>query len=140
MNFGDILENWEKQKPKNRIYDKDADESKDLSDSKTLREINHKRRTRLLRQRPDAAIDLHGLSSNEAWNALNAFFSESRQKGCEKVLIIHGKGNHLASSLTNAGVLRDLSKRFIESCPIAGENGICSSREGGTGATWVILK
>jgi len=151
MDFGDILDNWEKLKPENRVYDKDtgasaasgltgSNRSAAGGDFEALRKINHKRRIRLLHKRPEAALDLHGLTCEEAWTALQNFFGNSRQKGLEKVLIIHGKGNHWASDSSNAGVLRDLSRRFIETCPFAGESGNPSAKEGGSGATWVILK
>ena len=141
MNFGDILDRWEKQTPKNRIYDKDiAGLDSAVSCDSTLRKEKHKRRVRLLGKKPDAAIDLHGLNCDEAWAALDNFFENSRQEGFEKVLVIHGKGNHNDPASPNARALRDLSRRFIESCPFAGENGVCSARDGGSGATWVILK
>ena len=123
MNFGDILDKWEKQS--GELYDKDA-LPKETASSRG------ERRSRLLRKKPDEQIDLHGLNQEEAWIALETFFENSRRQGNEKVLIVHGKGN--------PGVLRELSRRFIEACPFAGESGFGSSREGGTGATWVILK
>jgi len=166
VDFGDILKKWEKQTGRARgergtspalnglldmteIYDKDAALEKErnagLSSGTSLR---GERRYRLLRKKPDDLIDLHGLNRDDAWNALEAFFENSRRNGCEKVLIIHGKGNHGTRAMYNAplneglseGALRDLSRRFVELCPFAGESGYSSAREGGTGATWVILK
>jgi DNA-nicking Smr family endonuclease len=136
VNFRDILEKWEKQTPENRVYNKDAAaygayNGGGFNGNKTAAE----RRTRLRRKKPDAFIDLHGLNVEEAWITLQAFFEDSRKKGLEKILVIHGKGNHW-----NEGILRDLSRRFIESCSYAGESGYCHARDGGTGATWVILK
>ena len=141
MNFADILDRWEKQSPENMLYDEQT-KSKDSSsiDLEALRKEKTKRRVRLLRKKPDATVDLHGLNSEEAWITLDSFFYDSREKGLEKVLIIHGKGNHSGSALSNPGVLRDLSRRFIESCPFAGESGNSSAKDGGSGATWVILK
>ena len=129
MDFGDILEKWERQTANpNKVYDKDA-----ASFNDTL--LRGERRSRLLRKKPDASIDLHGFNRDEAWTALETFFQNSRINGFEKVMIIHGKGNH-----GNEGALRELSRRFIETCSFAGESGYSSAREGGTGATWVILK
>ena len=143
MNFGDILEKWEKQTPGNTIYYKDEG-NLGLSFRRASypgpdgprRFAAAERRNRLLRKKPDASVDLHGFDSGEAWAALQIFFEESLSKGLEKVLIIHGKGNHW----NGEGVLRDLSRRFIESCSYAGESGHCRAKDGGTGATWVILK
>ena len=159
MNFGDILDKWENKTPGNRVYNKGAEA---LEEKNPLGE----RRSRLLRKKPDAHIDLHGLNGDEAWSALEIFFERSRRDGLEKLLIIHGKGNHKSPSRSRAdyrsagggdsrsserlserssersseSVLREISRHFIESCSFAGESGYCSAREGGTGSTWVILK
>jgi DNA-nicking Smr family endonuclease len=111
------------------IYDKDAEEMESPSQA-------GERRRRLLHKRPDAVIDLHGLSQDEAWTGLEDFFRVSKQKGLEKVLIIHGKGSHAGSE----GILRELVRRFIEVCPLAGESGHSHASAGGSGATWAILK
>jgi len=143
VNFGDILEKWEKQSVKERnesVYNKDLAYSREESGGRASG--RGERRSRLLRKTPDASIDLHGLTGDEAWTALETFFENSRSKGCEKLLIIHGKGSHHMNGppLQGEGVLRELSRRFIEVCSFAGESGYSSAREGGTGATWVILK
>jgi DNA-nicking Smr family endonuclease len=156
MNFGDILDEWDRQTAgaagkkaspgsivsaaeeynplnawltRNGVYDKDA----------AARE-NHpqagKRRRRLRRQRPDAVIDLHGLTQDEAWTAMEIFFEDSRLKNFEKVMVIHGKGIHSARE----AVLAEVCRKFIEACSFAGESGHGSAAEGGRGATWVLLK
>jgi len=148
VDFGDILNKWEKQSAAHHeVYDKDAQTPpEENSDCKSRGE----RRSRLLHKRPDASIDLHGLSSDESWAALETFFENSRRDGFEKLLVIHGKGNHRNSassnngssnnSSTDEGVLKELTRRFIENCLFAGESGSSPAREGGAGATWVILK
>jgi DNA-nicking Smr family endonuclease len=141
MDFGAILDKWERQTPGNTFFDKDA-----LNEGAGAGgRVSGERRSRLLRKKPDAYIDLHGLTREEAWSSLEVFFENSRNKGFEKVQIIHGKGSHGSSAGISAfycdeGTLRDLSRRFIEICSLAGENGYCPAREGGSGATWVILK
>ena len=131
MDFGAILDKWEKKTPSNAVYQKEVEESGEKN-------ILAERRSRLLRKKPDAFIDLHGLTVDQAWTALETFFEDSRSKGFEKVLIIHGKGNHLSGG--NEGALKSLSRRFIENCSTAGESGQNTARDGGSGATWVILK
>ena len=135
MDFGAILEKWEKQnaKTQNEIYDRDSAPRK--FDVMKVGE----RRSRLLRKSPDDHIDLHGLNRDEAWIALENFFENSRRKGHEKILIIHGKGNH-GASVQGEAALKELSRRFIETCSFAGESWHGSAKDGGTGATWVILK
>ena len=136
MGFGDILAEWEKKNAGNITHNNLVD--KDLGSSGGKNNSGEKR-SRLLRKRPDASIDLHNLKREEAWTALDTFFEDSARKGYEKVLIIHGKGNHTGFAY-GEGVLRDLVRQFIESCSHAGESGHCSNREGGRGATWVLLK
>jgi len=124
MNFGDILNKWSEG-----IYDKDAEEGE-----KTVNTQENRRR--LKNKKPDAEIDIHGLNRDEAWLTLETFFNESKTKGCEKILIIHGKGNHSAGE----AVLKRMVLEFIEHCPIAGESGRGKAVAGGEGATWVLLK
>ncbi|MDR2783411.1 MAG: Smr/MutS family protein [Treponema sp.] len=110
------------------IYDKDADTEVVYSAAEN--------RARLLRKRPDAVIDLHNLTQDKAWKALEDFFQECLAQKLEKVLIIHGKGNH-----SNGGeVLKHLVQKFIEKNPCADESGYNPAKTGGSGATWVILK
>jgi DNA-nicking Smr family endonuclease len=126
MDFGNIKDAWLE---KNGIPDKDAEIGEKQPSSQD-------RRRRLLRKEPDATIDLHAMTQEEAWIALDTFFLAGQQQGFEKLLVIHGKGNHPGSE----GVLKDLTRKFIENCPFAGESGHGSAAEGGSGATWVLLK
>ena len=131
MDFGSILDKWEKKSSQNVVKDKDKEII--LSGDK---EGKKERRSRLLKKKPDAVIDLHGLTQEEAWISLDVFFGNSLKTGFEKIQVIHGKGD----PPNNEAVLRLLTKRFIENCRFAGESAYCSAKEGGTGATWVILK
>ena len=127
MNFGDILNKWENQS--NEVYDKDAEE-----ENKTV--SAQEKRRRLKNKKPDAEVDIHGQSRDEAWQTLETFFRESKSAGHEKLLIIHGKGNHS----TGEAVLKRMVLEFIEHCPFAGESGKGKAATGGEGATWVLLK
>lgn len=162
MNFGDILDKWEKQNSggshagglaggvdnglpgaeppqsvkavdawirKNGVYDKDA-EDEDAEQNAA------ERRRRLRQKKPDAALDIHGLTRDEAWEALERFFNESKSQGFEKLLVIHGKGNHSIGE----SVLKKSVREFIERCPFAGESGQGKAATGGEGATWILLK
>lgn len=114
---------------RHEVYDKDADGETDRLRPGELRR-------RLLRKRPDAVIDLHGLTQHEAWTALDAFFQDARRRGFEKVSVIHGKGNHSLGE----GVLKQVVKQYLERSPVAGERGHGNAEDGGAGATWVLLK
>jgi len=94
------------------------------------------KRRRLRAKKCEAVIDLHGLTRDEAWTRLESFFGDCRRKGLEKILIIHGKGTH---SVENP-VLRRMVSAFLEQNIHAGESGVSSKDDGGSGSTWVILK
>jgi len=126
MNFGDILNKWEKN---NGIYDKDMETG-------SAQASPQERRSRLKNKKPDAQLDIHGLNRDEAWTTLEIFFNDSKAKGLEKLLIIHGKGNHSSGE----AVLKRTVMEFIEYCPFAGESGRGKAVTGGEGATWVLLK
>jgi len=155
VNFGDILDRWERgqygkesmshngssgvtrtsQKNvmeiwlgENKVYDKDANARKEPSPGE------HRRR--LLHIQPDEILDIHGLTSDKAWLSLDLFFTRARSCGFEKLRIIHGKGNNSQGE----AVLGHIVRKFIEQCSFAGESGYEKAANGGTGATWVLLK
>ena len=158
MDFGDILDQWEKRGPEinkkknpadipakpdsqpkpnptaawiriNGIYDKDAE-----NETNTQNPAEYRRRLRS--KKPDATLDIHGLTSDEAWESLEHFFDSAKNRGLEKLLIIHGKGNHSKGD----AVLGRTVRVFIEQHPLAGESGHEKAAGGGSGATWVLLK
>ena len=95
-------------------------------------------RNYLLNMKPEARLDLHGLHQVEAEDSLNRFITECKAKGLRKVIIIHGKGIHTSGS---DPVLGELVRRFIEHDKRCGASGHPKTKaEGGTGATWVLLK
>jgi DNA-nicking Smr family endonuclease len=139
VNFGDILDQWG-----SGIIDKDAEGPEETGGSSLADQNIHwnrgeppaQKRRRLHLKKPDATIDIHGLTRDEAWNSLELFFKEAKSQGFEKLLIIHGKGNHSEGE----AVLKRSTREFIERCPFAGESGHGNAVSGGSGATWVLLK
>ena len=157
MDFGDILDRWDSRKPvqaekhnepdvahggkvqaqrvnpieawirSNGIFDKDQQPS--CNDST---KAEHRRRLHL--KKPDAIIDIHGQTRDEAWETMEQFFGNSKRQGFEKILVIHGKGIHSQGE----AVLKKSVREFIERCPFAGESG--QDKTGGSGATWVLIK
>jgi DNA-nicking Smr family endonuclease len=93
-------------------------------------------RERLARLRPEASIDLHGMTTEAAMDGLRLFLDDSRRKGMRKVLIIHGKGVHSEGD----PVLKRAVLRFLERYPGAGRSGAADRDSGGGGATWLILR
>lgn len=153
MDFGDVLEKWdlsEKQKKRDN-----ADQSKGHKnpmevwidrygvidkDSLAERDSNREKftsRKNIIALRFDGKIDLHGLNAMEAEKRLAQFVSECERNGYKKILIIHGKGIHSQSGNV---VLESMVRRFIEQDKRLGTSGHPEASDGGSGATWVILK
>lgn len=87
--------------------------------------------------RPDARIDLHGMTRDEAWSQLERFTADCKRRGLRKILIVHGKGNHSHGS---DPVLGPMVRTFIERSKDLGTSGHPRGNQGGTGATWAIIK
>jgi len=126
-NFGDILDKWISV---NGVQNKDVEEKDRQTNAQD-------KRRRLRNKKPDAELDIHGKTRDEAWQELETFFNNAKEKEYEKILVIHGKGNHSAGE----SVLKRAVMEFIERCPFAGESGRGkTAAAGGEGATWVLLK
>lgn len=134
MDFGIILENWEKKNPKTSYSEKDQ-ELENQSNS------NFKRTSLsssiIKKMKPQAVLDLHGFTATEAEAKIIAFLEENKRLRHTKVQIIHGKGLH---SKDGESVLSAVVYNTLRDCPIAGKTGTPKERDGGYGATWVILK
>ena len=111
----------------------DKDKAADEYAERTKMESREYLRT----MRPEARIDLHGLTRDEAWTRLTSFVNDCIRRGLKKILIIHGKGNHSHGS---DPVLGAMVKTFIEQNKNLGSSGHPDRTMGGTGATWVIIK
>lgn len=93
--------------------------------------------TQLRAMLPQATLDLHGLTAEEAETALHRFITESLDSGIEKISVIHGKGLH---SQDGVGVLRDVTVKVLEEEACCREMSNAKPAFGGSGVTWVILK
>lgn len=87
--------------------------------------------------RPEAVLDLHQLTRDEAWERLSGFVTDCCRRNLHKILIIHGKGNHSHGS---DPVLGPMVKTFMEQDRRLGTSGHPDRNNGGNGATWVIIK
>ena len=87
-------------------------------------------------QEPEATLDLHGMNSREAEQALENFVLDCRRRGLRKVLIIHGKGHHSQGE----PVLRGVVRRYLEKSPYTGAFGPAEPKHRGRGATWVVVR
>lgn len=110
---------------KDSIADEAKEEAK-LHDREYLRNL-----------KPEAVVDLHGLTRDEAWEKLELFVGDCVRRGLRKIQIIHGKGNHSNGS---DPVLGPMVRTFIEKDSRLGTSGHPDRNNGGNGATWVLLK
>jgi DNA-nicking Smr family endonuclease len=133
MDFGEILNEWERiKKDRGEERKRSEEEAPDREGGPSPAEEAR----RLKELRPQAALDLHGKTAREAEEAIAAFLRDASRRGLEKVLIIHGKGNHSSG----APVLRAATRRALESSQLAGRFGPASREDGGAGATWAFVR
>lgn len=134
MDFSIILENWEKKNPNTSYPEKD----KELESQSNL---NFRRTSpsasAIKKMKPQAVLDLHGSTATAAKAEIITFLEKSKKLGYIKVQIIHGKGLH---SKDGEGVLSAVVYNTLRDCPIVGKTGAPKERDGGCGATWVIIK
>ena len=111
---------------------------KDKLSEETQERQKFQGRNYLVSMKCEAFLDLHGLHQDEAESRLNNFITDCKNRGLKKVMIIHGKGIHTSGT---DPVLGKLVRSFIERDKRCGTSGHPKNKaEGGTGATWVILK
>ncbi len=156
MDFKEILNQWEnrelsnttqvpkKKKKENSSLRKDMKKNLDnyLPDSFVLDSKEESKpftpslsRTRMRKRKIDLVLDLHGQNKNEAKIELQNFIRKCYNTGINKILIIHGKGNH-----TNGqAVLKPFVKSILETSPYIGDIGTPDRKDGGSGATWAIV-
>ena len=127
MDFSKMMNNWLDSEDSWNDFKKDEEPVK--SSGGDLRAF-------LKKLPPEARIDLHGKTTDESEYLLSEFLKVSVKRGLRKVLIIHGKGNHSK----DGPVLAVWVRHYLESSSVCGETGNPDKRDGGTGATWVILK
>ena len=84
-------------------------------------------------------IDLHGLFAAEAEPVLHRFIKQSIERGCQAVLIVHGRGLRSPQKpVLKAKVLEWLTRGPLKAHVIA----LASAKvcDGGAGATYVLLR
>jgi DNA-nicking Smr family endonuclease len=120
------------------VPDKDSSASEDSGDGSAGGDRKERidEAARLRRMRPQAALDLHGKTASEAVAMIADFLALSNRRGLEKVLIIHGKGNHSVGE----HVMTDVVRKALETNDVAGGFGPADRDQGGRGATWVRIR
>ncbi len=97
------------------------------------------------RRKPDARLDLHGMSAARAHAALKIFVADSQALGRRCVLVITGKGAEVEPGFGEIapGVLRREAPRWLASPPLSQmivNVSQAHDRHGGGGALYVYLK
>lgn len=82
-------------------------------------------------------IDLHGLTAEQARNYFIDFIDECRQDNVRCALIVHGKGYR---SRNNIAVIKSHLNRWLRECPQVLAFHSAQTRDGGTGAVYILLK
>lgn len=83
----------------------------------------------------DAILDLHGMTIDQAKDAMVQFLSSCLQQECRVVLVIHGKGTH-----GHSPVLKNSVNKWLRQLDVV--LAFCSAMtpDGGRGAAYVLLK
>ena len=112
-------------------------EDKDSEGPAVVSEREREAENRRLRDlRPQARLDLHGQSAENAEKSLEAFLEGASRAGLEKVLVVTGKGVHSKGE----PVLGKTARRVLEASPFAGRFGTAEQQDGGSGALWVLIR
>lgn len=149
MSFKSILEEWEsRQNARNKPDCKEGDFASAMNewldayppeekDEMHSRKGTGYSRYKVKRMAPQASLDLHGHTYEEACMETDSFLRRCRDKGYRKVLIIHGKGLH---SEKGVSVLKKKIRQYLQKHPLAGELKVPDQQTGGDGAIVVYLR
>lgn len=86
---------------------------------------------------PEASLDLHGLTSDEAAGKIREFLKEAEKGKLRKLSIIHGKGLH---SKDGVGILKSTVDLLLRESGVVRETYSPKAQYGGSGVLWIILK
>lgn len=151
MNFGDILDQWEKNPRSSHNSIKEASRKKKhkqewhegylpgAEDTQIKEKKSVTRgipRKKLEKMDPQDEIDLHGQLKEEIAPMLVSFICRCRKHEIQKILIIHGKGLHSP----NGAILRPVIHDLLRNSDDVVDWGQPPARLGGSGATWAILR
>ncbi len=97
------------------------------------------RQTREPEGDPDAELDLHGATQEQAIRRVQGFLFTAHRQRLRRVLIITGRG---LNSGDQGPVLRDAVTRWLErnGGPYVRDYHAAPARHGGTGALWIVLR
>lgn len=86
---------------------------------------------------PEGRLDLHGMTQEKAYSALQDFISEASGSGKRNLLVITGKGGRGAGG---PGILRQMLPLWLERNPLVLALHQAQPRDGGAGAFYLRLR
>lgn len=84
----------------------------------------------------EAALDLHGSTTEQARKQFLDFLSNARKEGYRCVRIVHGKGKHGKE----VPILKNLVNNWLQQFPFVIAFCSAPNRDGGTGAVYVLMR
>ncbi len=119
--------------PTIHLYDNDIDQPEYIffARSGLQHRVQHQLRTGKIK--PEATLDLHGFTVDEARIAVSEFLTKTHVHSLRAIKIIHGKGQ------TRGPVLRNKVYQWLPQCTFV--LAFCSAitSDGGTGAVYILL-
>jgi len=91
----------------------------------------------------DVKIDLHGMTQNQAFDALKEFIIDNHQNNRRHLLIITGRGRFCYKNFTSSGILLKKVPEWLKEPPFSKIVTVieqASVYDGSEGALYVILK
>ncbi len=133
-------------KPQNHTYNAITKDTYSNNETPKSNEVDHRTHTRLKRgqMKIDARLDLHGMTQNQAYDALLSFIPRAHASGKRCVLVITGKGDRDRQGLgKGTGILKQKTPDWLIDAPL--ERYILKvesarSNHGGDGALYVLLR
>lgn len=125
----------EEEQPVSQVfYDNDVEQPESIFFARTGLQYRLQHELRQGKIRPQATLDLHGYTVDEARVAVSKFLTQALQQHLRVVKIIHGKG------AASGAILRNKVYQWLpQSHPVLA---FCSTiqSDGGTGAVYVLLR
>ncbi len=136
----------QKAAPKRAAHDLAASLSQRMARAPVQMDAKQHARLKRGKLRPEARIDLHGMTLEEAHPALTGFILQSHAMGRRLVLVITGKGrpdDGQGPMPRPRGVLRHQVPQWLKMAPLRGivlQVSEAHIRHGGSGAFYVYLR
>ncbi len=121
--------------------------------SSSLRDADHNwlQKMRSGRVKPEGKIDLHGMTEDKAYAALNRYIEQAQGRGKRIILVITGKGSKKtdlgemshSDYVRGRGILKANVPRWLSQGELAMRvisYSYANARHGGDGALYVVLK